>query len=290
MINYIKSPMNYMGGKYSLLHNIFSILPEKSENFVDLFAGGLNVGINANAKTIFVNDQIKYIIELYEFFSKNSIPYILSSIENRIAEFKLSVDNNEGYIAFRNYYNKNKNILDLFILTCYSFNHQIRFNAKHEFNTPFGKNRSCYNESIKKNLIKFCESLQSKNFIFSACDFRQFDFSCLKPNDVVYCDPPYLITTGSYNDGKRGFNDWGANEEKALLTLLDELNEKGIIFVLSNVFTHKGNNNNLLIEWSEKYNVHYLNKSYKNCNYQIKDKNSITIEVLVTNAGVSNGN
>jgi DNA adenine methylase len=99
-------------------------------------------------------------------------------------------------------------LLDLFVLTCYSFNHQIRFNSKHEFNTPFGKERSSFNDSIERNLILFCNALHKKNIILSTGDFREFDFSRLSKGDVVYCDPPYLITTGSYNDGKRGFKDW----------------------------------------------------------------------------------
>ena len=52
-----------------------------------------------------------------------------------------------------------KNILDLFVLICYSFNHQIRFNNKHEFNTSFGKERSSFNNNIKKNIENFNYSL-----------------------------------------------------------------------------------------------------------------------------------
>ena len=67
-----------------------------------------------------------------------------------------------------------------------------------------------------------------------------FDFSLLSRGDLVYCDPPYLITTGSYNDGKRGFKDWTLKEERELLALLDDLDRQGILFALSNVFRHKG--------------------------------------------------
>ena len=132
---------------------------------------------------------------------------------------------------------------DLFVLTCFSFNHQIRFNSKHEFNTPFGKDRSSFNDSIERNLILFCDALHKKNIILSTGDFRDFDISKLSSGDVVYCDPPYLITTGSYNDGKRGFKDWTETEDADLLSLLDKLNDRGILFALSNVFAHKGQTN-----------------------------------------------
>lgn len=283
MAEYIKSPMNYTGGKYKILEYIIPCFPEKINSFVDLFAGGLNVGVNVNASTIYANDQIDYIVDLYRCFQTTPIEEIIAYIQRRIEEFSLSLTNEQGYIALRKTYNDKKNILDLFVLTCYSFNHQIRFNSKHEFNTPFGKERSSYNPTIEKNLIKFCAALKEKNIVLTNGDFLDFDFSVLTSEDVVYCDPPYLITTGSYNDGKRGFKDWSEKEEQQLLMLLDDLNAKGIRFVLSNVFYHKGLENSLLIEWSKKYHVIYVDKNYSNCSYHFKDRGTRTVEVLITN-------
>ncbi len=280
---YIKSPMNYTGGKYKILGSIIPFFPENIENFVDLFAGGLNVGININAQTILANDQINYLCELYSFFKNTNTADLLAQIKERINQFQLSQTNRDGFNALRAEYNQNRSILDLFVLSCYSFNHQIRFNSKHEFNTPFGKDRSSFNESIEKNLLNFCAALQSKNIIFSTQDFRNFDFSGLSPRDFVYCDPPYLISTGSYNDGKRGFQDWSKKEDCELLDILDSLNARNIPFALSNVFEHKGMENSNLIEWSKKYNTIFIDKEYSNCSYHFKDRKTKTVEVLVTN-------
>ena len=151
MGSYIKSPMNYTGGKFKILGHIIPSFPQKINNFVDLFAGGLNVGINVDANTIYANDQITYLVDLYKFFQDTDIKVLLDLVYARIDHFKLSQTNLEGYNKLRSEYNKTKSILDLFVLTCYSFNHQIRFNSKHEFNTPFGKERSSFNASIEKN-------------------------------------------------------------------------------------------------------------------------------------------
>lgn len=283
MPDYIKSPMNYTGGKYKILEHIIPSFPEEMNRFVDLFAGGLNVGINVRANTIYANDQITYLMELYRLFQDTPTETLLDAVKHRIACFRLSQTNGEGYHALRSEYNRSKSPLDLFVLTCYSFNHQIRFNARHEFNTPFGKERSSFNESIERNLILFCGALHRKNIVLSTGDFRDFDYSALGAGDVVYCDPPYLITTGSYNDGKRGFRDWTAAEDRTLLDLLDRLDRRGILFSLSNVFAHKGQTNDALIEWSRKYFVTYIDKTYGNCSYHFKDRAAKTVEVLVTN-------
>lgn len=57
MIKYIKSPLNYIGGKHKILPQLFTAFPKKVDTFVDLFAGGFNVGINVNAERIICNDQ-----------------------------------------------------------------------------------------------------------------------------------------------------------------------------------------------------------------------------------------
>ena len=280
---YIKSPLNYTGGKYKLLPQIMSSFSPKCDTFVDLFTGGLNVGINVNAKTIYANDRIPYLIEMYHLFQNTNTEELIINIKNIIDEYKLSKTNIDGYNRLREDYNNSKDSLKLFVLTCYSFNHQIRFNNSFKFNTSFGKERSNYNNNIEKHLREFCEALQRKKIVLTNTDFREFDFSILKAGDMVYCDPPYLITTGAYNDGKRGFGDWTQEDDDALLKLLDRLNERKIKFALSNVFYHKGEANEKLIEWSKKYIVTYLDKTYSNCNYHIKERDTKTVEVLVTN-------
>lgn len=39
-MEYVKSPLNYTGGKYKLLPQLLELLPKQVNTFVDLFAGG----------------------------------------------------------------------------------------------------------------------------------------------------------------------------------------------------------------------------------------------------------
>ncbi|MCB0745263.1 MAG: Dam family site-specific DNA-(adenine-N6)-methyltransferase [Ignavibacteriae bacterium] len=256
-------------------------------NFIDLFAGGCNVGINANANKIYFNDNLTYLIEMYQTFQENDLDTTILHIENRIKEFELSLTNEVGYKNMREKYNEQKNPLDLFVLIAFSFNHQIRFNNKHEFNNPFGRERSSFNTSMKQNLEKFIIRLKERNFYFSNVCFNNFDFTFLNSNDFVYCDPPYLITTGTYNDGKRGFKGWTPKEEKQLLQTLDNLNSENVKFALSNVLEHKGKSNDILKFWVDQnpnYKINFINFHYSNSNYQTlnRDKKAST-EVLITN-------
>lgn len=284
--DFTKSPLNYIGGKYKLLNQIISLFPKDINYFVDLFTGGANVGINIPAQKVILNDNLIYLIDLYRSLQNNTKQFILQHIHNRIEEYNLSLTNEEGYKSLRVFYNKEKNPLDLFVLIAYSFNHQIRFNNNHEFNNPFGKERSCFNSSMEKNLSSFIDKIQNVNIEFFSEAFNELDLSFLCETDFVYCDPPYLITNGTYNDGKRGFTGWSEKEEQLLHQILDNLHKKGIRFALSNVIEHKGKKNELLLKWLDmnNYFINNISSNYSNSNYQTKiENNQITKEVLITN-------
>ena len=134
---------------------------------------------------------------------------------------------------------------------------------------------------MRENLVAFVDKLQKSNVKFTESDFEAFDSSQLGYGDFVYCDPPYLITTGSYNDGNRGFKNWSETEEKALYDFLDRLNDRGVRFALSNVLEHKGKTNTLLHKWAAKYRIIEINSNYSNSSYNTA--NGTSREVLIVN-------
>ena len=278
MEKYIKSPLNYTGGKYKLLNQILPLFPEDINTFVDLFTGGCNVAINVNANRIIANDLCSEVISVYEGIQNGTTEENIRMIEETINEYSLSKENKEGYLELRSYYNEgNKDWYIFYTLIAYAFNNQIRFNKKGEFNIPFGKDRSDFNPALKQKFRDFSDAIHNKNIKFTNYDFRKLSVDKLKENDFVYLDPPYLITDATYNMG------WNEEAEKDLLSLCDKLNEKGIKFAISNVLEHNGSKNEILTEWSKKYNINYLNYNYSNCNYHKKDNGHKSVEVLITN-------
>lgn len=280
----LKSPFNYIGGKTKILNQLLELFPNNISTFVEPFCGGYNVGLNLEFRTGLAIDINRYLIELLNYFKEADLNQTIAEIKQIINEYKLSLTNVEGYNKLRDDFNSNtKDIIKLFVLICFSFNHQIRFNNSGKFNTPFGKERSCYNSSIEKKLISFISRLQQQNIDFVCSDFKKIDLSLLDDNSFVYCDPPYFISTGSYNDGVRYFGDWTLENDLELMAFLDKLNENGIKFALSNVFMHKGMENKRLIEWAGKYFVYFIDSNYNNSNYHSQAREHDTVEVLITN-------
>lgn len=294
MNNYISSPLNYIGNKFKLLPEILPLFPENHSNVIEIFAGSAMVSINSNAKKIILNDYSKHAISLLEYFYNNTYEKIIENTEKIINEYGftdtykngyeiypteknegLSRYNKEPYSNLRKDYNQEPTIEKLFVLILFGFNHFLRFNSKGEFNVPVGK--VDFSKRAREKTKNFIEKIQEKEIIFHNKDFRDESlYKDIEKDTIFYCDPPYLITEAPYN------NIWNEECEKDLLKVLDNLNSKGYKFLLSNVFENNGKKNVILQEWSNKYNVVYLNKDYKTANYHRKN-NGKTVEVLVKN-------
>lgn len=281
----IKSPMNYIGGKYKLLTQILSLFPSKINKFYDVFGGGANLSLNVDSEYVYYNDIVPYVSEVLKGMSETTADECVNKIKEIIDEYELSKTNIDGFKKLRDDYNAGrKDWLTFYTLMCYSFNNQYRFNNNHEYNSSFGHHKSCFSNVTEKKIKKAIERLDNIDIVFGNKDFRDIDFSDADENDLVYLDPPYLITCGNYNDGKRGFKGWNEQDDIDLMNLCDSLDSRGVRFAMSNVFENKGNRNERLIEWSKRYNVHYINNTYNNSNYQSKDKGkNTTVEVLITN-------
>ena len=151
---YIKSPLNYVGGKYKLLPQIIPLFPDDIDTFVDLFGGGFNVGINVNANRVLYNDICASVVDMLTYIKDTSVEQLLREIDNYIEGYALSKTNQEGFVKFRSDYNASsvKPPMQFYTLLCYAFNYQIRFNNNGEYNMPFGKNRSSFNPILRQNL------------------------------------------------------------------------------------------------------------------------------------------
>lgn len=277
---YLKSPFNYIGNKYKLLPQILPLFPKKINVFFDMFCGGLDVAINVKTKKKIANDINHFVIEIMQLFQEESIDELLEKIDQIILENNLSKENKDSYYEFREKYNNNKDPLSLYVLVCYSFNYQFRFNSDLDYNNPAGTNRSSFNDNMRKRLVDFTNKIEDIQLLNK--NFKDLDLSILGKNDFVYADPPYRASIGSYNDGKRGFEGWLLEDDLKLFEMLDSLDKRKIKFALSNVFKNNGSENKELTNWSKNYNVHYLENCYSNSNYQRK-KGEITTEVLITN-------
>lgn len=268
----IKSPLNYTGSKYSILNEITKVLPKHISTFIDIMGGAFNVGVNVVAEKVIYNEFLPHTFNIIKTLLNEDSRYIINKVETIINNFKLEKSNKENYILLRNDYNNTKDIYKLFVLHMYCFQNQMRFNGKLEFNSPVGN--CSYNSTLTERIQKFIP--RTINYELFNLSYKDLDITHLDKDSVFYFDPPYFITNATYNDGKRGFIGWNADEETKLLEYITFLHENGFKFILSNVIYHNENTNYILAEWvnTHKFNVVNIdNVGAKN----IRD------EVIITN-------
>lgn len=297
----VYSPINYIGGKGKLIPQLKPLLPSV-DTFVDLFAGGCNVGVNAQAQRVIFNDLNPQLVELMEFLASEDPRTVLAQVDEVVNDYGFSSTyensykfygadssaglasfNREPFLRLRERYNKTpiaaRDPLLLYVLVIHGFNNQIRFNAKGEFNLPVGKRD--FNSQMRKKLLGFHRRVSEMDYSFRVGDFRDFEIGSTPMDTVFYCDPPYLITQATYNE--RG--GWSERDERDLLHFLERVHSSGRKFALSNVMEAKGAVNRILAEWSTfpDFRTHKLEMSYRNANYRRRHKSSATLEVLITN-------
>lgn len=299
----IPSALNYTGGKYKLLSQILPLFPKDVDQVVDLFCGGCNVGINVDCNKVLFNDSNEYLMGVLDTFRRLTKEEVFDWIYMSIDKYELSLVskngydfyncesskglgeyNKVGYNKLRDDFNKktskdNEYYLMLYLLIVYSFNNQLRFNKKGEFNLPVGKRD--FNSKMQGKLEAFIDRVKSGDYKFTTDDFRNVSMEGYTDKSFFYVDPPYLITRATYNEQA----GWTENDEKDLLKYLEALDKKGIRFALSNVLENKGKENTILSEWinqNKKFKAIPLNYDYTNSNYHTK-KEGITREVLVVN-------
>lgn len=294
-----RSPLFYVGDKYKLVREIRTHLPKDIRRLIEPFVGGGSVMMNVTAESYLVNDIDSYVIgihrmlatyighevdfynELYAIVDQYglSLSYlhdvVPQNMKKAYPKTYYAKYNKEGYLQMKADFiaGGQSDMIRLYLLLIYGFNHMLRFNGKGQFNLPVGN--VDFNQNVYDALNDYFNLLAQKQVEWYNEDFRQFLGAIqYQANDLVYLDPPYLITFSEYN------KLWNEDTERDLLAMLDDLNDRGVRFAISNVTHYRGRINHLFLQWSEHYHIHSIKSNYISFN-----DNSIKQfrEVLVTN-------
>ena len=247
---YYESPLNYIGSKSKIVKEIFKYAPVEYTHLYDMFGGGFNVGVNSKCNVVTYNDINHFVKEIIESICVSDTYEFLLYVKRMIKKFNLKAADADAYNEARSYYNSlpsdKKDPRLLFTIIMYGFQQQIRFNSKHKFNNPVGMR--WLNDKVLEKLISFSRHIKELDCEFCSKDYTDFE-DLIEKDSFVYFDPPYQLTTGSYNDGKRGFKGWSDEQEAELFRFADSLTKRNIPFMLSYVAEHKGQVNNNLLTW-----------------------------------------
>lgn len=263
--------VKWVGGKRQLMFELLKNMPKSYNRYFEPFIGGGALFFELQPDNAYISDMNEELINLYSVV-RDSVDELVADLQKHdiSKEYFMEIRNIDRTEEYKNWSNIQKASRFIYLnRTC--FNGMYRVNSKGEFNVPFGhyKNPRIVDE---KNLIN-CSNLLQRT------EIRHSDFSEIltkvQEGDFVYFDPPYvpLNETSSFTSyTKDGFD---IDMQFKLRDVCDELDSRGVKFLLSNSDTK------LVNGLYENYNIKKVFAS-RQINANADGRGKIT-EVLVRN-------
>lgn len=231
----VKPLLKWVGGKRQLLPHIHAALPQEYGRYFEPFLGGGAVLFSLTPKAATVNDLNTELITVYEVV-RDEVDALIALLETYPNESEFfyqmrGLDREPGFAKLTRVERAARTIY--LNKTCY--NGLYRVNNAGQFNAPFGRYA---NPAIcdEKTLRAVSEYLRGNDVVFANGDYAAI-LESTRAGDFVYLDPPYDPVNPTSNFTGYQSGGFGRPEQVRLKEVCDELNERGVFFLLSNSAT-----------------------------------------------------
>lgn len=275
MTKTIKPFVGWAGGKSQLLPEIETEIKRagRFDTYYEPFVGGGAVLFDLLPQKAVINDYNEELVNAYRTI-RDDLPNLLtelSKLHNSKDDFyKIRAWDREPDYANLS---KAKKAARFIYLTKTCFNSLYRVNRKGYFNTPYGRKRTIQIVD-QDNLTAINKYLNDNEVAITSGDFAKV-LAQVKPNSLVYLDPPYvpLTATASFTSYTSvGFNK---SDQECLAQSCQHLDRIGVKFIASNSDTE------LVHELYQQFNIRTV-YAKRNINANGKKRGAVA-EVLITN-------
>lgn len=244
--------LKWVGGKRQLIPEIKKLLPKGISNYpyYEPFIGGGALFFELQPKRAVINDYNEELINVYTVIRDypNELIEDLKKHKNT-AEYFYEIRSIDRQPLFNNLTNIERASRIIYLnKTCY--NGLYRVNNAGEFNSPFGKykNPNIVNEFVIKAVSRY---LNSAHIQILHGDY-EIVLRDIPTNSFVYLDPPYHPISESSNFTGYVQGGWNKKDQLRLKCVCDDLNNRGIKFLLSNSAS------DFIKEIYSDYNIHIV--------------------------------
>ena len=235
--NYLVAPVvKWVGGKRQLIDALTPLFPKRISSYCEPFLGGGAVLFSLQPKEAYVNDINTELMNIYEVIRDNVDELIsaLSEHKNEEDYFYNIRDWDRNSVSYTKRTSVEKAARIIYLnKTCY--NGLFRVNNAGEFNAPYGHYRNP-NIVDTPTLRAVSNYFQTARLTFTSMDYAEI-LSTVTKGTFVYLDPPYdpVSDTANFTGYTKGGFD--RTEQIRLRECCDELNRRGIKFMMSNSAT-----------------------------------------------------
>jgi DNA adenine methylase len=270
----MKPLVKYRGGKSHEIPNIERHIPRAKGRYIEPFFGGGALYFYLEPKRAIINDinsklmafyagvksdystlrtELDEIERIYEINRKQ-----FDALKRQTPDERVEDKNEELYNQIRDMFNdlsdkKYSDALLYFFINKTAYSGMIRYNAKGEFNVPFGR----YTHLNTSLITKKHSELLANTEIFNT-DYKNI-FDMAEPDDFMFLDPPYDCIFSDYGNEeyKDGFND---ECHIALANDFKNLNCKALLVIGRTPLTEQLYGDMIIDEYAKNYSVNIRNR------------------------------
>lgn len=270
----MKPMIKYRGGKSKEIPMLHPHIPQFDGRYIEPFFGGGAMFFYLEPRHAIINDINTKLMQFYVAVQMDydTLTNELKKLEeiyvaNRAEFDRLKAltpnervdDKNEAlYYAIRDMYNglseqKYSAGTLYYFINKTSYSGMIRFNAKGEFNVPYGRYKN-FNTSL---ITPQHHELLSRTEIFNVDYLRVFDMA--EHDDFMFLDPPYDCIFSDYGNEqyKDGFDE---NSHRQLAQDFFNLNCRALMVIGATQLTRELYDGHIIDEYDKNYAVNIRNR------------------------------
>ncbi|MBP8994048.1 MAG: Dam family site-specific DNA-(adenine-N6)-methyltransferase [Bacteroidales bacterium] len=270
----MKPLIKYRGGKSKEILHLIKHIPKYEGRYIEPFFGGGALFFHLEPKRAIINDINSKLISFYLGVKNNfetlkaeltEIDKVYKINRKKFEELKAKnpdkrvEDENETlYYQIRDMFNgltekKYSDALLYFFINKTAYSGMIRYNAKGEFNVPYGRYANLNTSLVTKAHSKLLANTEIYNLDYSEI------FKMATEDDFMFLDPPYDCVFSDYGnvEHKDGFNEENHIE---LANQYKQLKCKALMVIGRTPLTEKLYGDMIVDEYGKSYAVNIRNR------------------------------
>lgn len=269
------NPMiKYRGGKSKEISHFISNMPDNYNRYIEPFFGGGALYFYLEPQNAIINDVNT---KLYSFYKQMQEEY--PSVRKQLDELQMVYEQNQKeyeelkkkhpeeivenknealYYKIRDMFNHKieseyLEAVVYFFINKTAYSGMIRYNAKGEYNVPFGRYKNLNTKLITDKHYELLKRTEIYNYDYSEI------FNMAGNNDFIFLDPPYDCVFSDY--GNEAYRDgFGENEHRRLANDFANLSCKSMLVIGKTALTEELYGKYIVEEYDKSYAVNIRNR------------------------------
>jgi len=277
----MKPMIKYRGGKSKEISHFLRHIPQFSGRYVEPFLGGGAFFFYLEPQKAIINDINSRLISFYKGVAnqfellQNELTEIESIYTRNRHDFdvlkkqnpnKRIEDKNEAlYYQIRDMYNgltasKYSDAFLYYFINKTAYSGMIRFNAKGEFNVPYGRYKNFCIDKVTRQHSELLKNTEIYNE-----DYQNI-FNMVNSDDFIFLDPPYDCVFSDYGNAeyREGFNE---DAHRLLANNIKKLNCRVLMVIGRTALTEELYGDMIVDEYAKSYSVNIRNRFHSEASH-----------------------